>query len=48
MFYKNTIQLGPVCKRFFLIFDDNDFINPENVKNINKVGKYDKIGGKVI
>ena len=25
----------------------NQFMNPENVKNINKVGKYNKIEGKI-
>ena len=24
----------------------NELLNPENVKNINKLGKYDKIWGK--
>ena len=37
-----------VCAKDFLFSVKNEFLNPENVKNSNKVGKYDKIVGKVI
>ena len=36
LFYENTIKLRPVCKE------------SRKSENINQVGKYDKIGGKLI